>query len=218
MWQNTKQKLPKTGIKWVFFDIKCESFRVKKSIRSFWKTWKRLNKNICLSSFLKNESYIPGWYIWFFWHCFTFSSVIAISFDANSCMFKLRCFNWSNSFVWYPFPSLNWVLKLSLGTVSHVEIMKRCTTQNNLFGQQDHSIEFNDSFRFWVRFIPLYSYLWNPFFFVTLSQFPCFFRHFETDFETFCNSSKSYVSIFLFLESFFYIDLLIFCLLPSHSA
>ena len=106
----------------IFFDIKCESVRVKKSIRSFWETWKRLNKNICLSSFLKNQSYTPGWYIWFVWHCFPFFSVIAISFDATSCLFKLKCFNWSNSFVCYPFPSLNWVLKLSLGTVSHAEI------------------------------------------------------------------------------------------------
>ena len=159
----------------IFFDIKCESVRVKKSIRSFWETWKRLNKNICLSSFLKNQSYTPGWCIWFVWHCFPFFSVIAISFDATSCLFKLKCFNWSNSFVCYPFPSLNWVLKLSLGTVSHVEIMKRCIPENNLFGQQDHSIEFIDSFRFCLRLSPLYSYLWNPFFFVTLSQLPCFF-------------------------------------------
>ena len=54
-----------------------------------------------------------------------------------------------------------WVqLSLSWGTVSHVEIVKLCILQNNLFA---------------LDFATLYRHLWYPFIFVILSQLSCFF-------------------------------------------
>ena len=50
----------------------------------------------------------------------------------------------------YSFPSLNWVIKLTLNwaTVPHIEIAKRCIPENDLFGQHDYNIQFIDSFGF----------------------------------------------------------------------
>ena len=70
----------------------------------------------------------------------------------------------------YSFPSLNWVIKLTLNwaTVPHIEIAKRCIPENDLFGQHDYNIQFIDSFRFCVSLILLYNYHWHPFFFFFL--------------------------------------------------
>ena len=96
----------------------------------------------------------------------------------------------------YSFPSLNWVIKLTLNwaTVPHIEIAKRCIPENDLFGQHDYNIQFIDSFRFCVSLILLYNYHWHPFFFfffVTLSPLS-YFSHckwltFETDEKNPCS-------------------------------
>ena len=55
-------------------------------------------------------------------YCFISFSVIATLFDVVSCIFKLKDFNCSHSFV--PFSSSNWVMKLY--TVSHIRAYIRC--------------------------------------------------------------------------------------------
>ena len=67
----------------------------------------------------------------------------------------------------YPFPSLIWVIKLSLswGTVWHVEIVKRYLPQNYLFWQNEHTIEFID-FLFCISTVVLhYIATWYSFMF-----------------------------------------------------
>lgn len=48
--------------------------------------------------------------------------------------------------------------------------MKRCITENNLFAQLGHTIEFIDTLPFSASLITLPSCLWYPFFFATISQ------------------------------------------------
>lgn len=71
------------------------------------------------------------------------------------------------------FPSLNWVVKLSLNwgsvTYENHEVMHH---QKNFF---EHTILSVDSCRFCVSLITTYSYRWYPFFLVILSQISCFF-------------------------------------------
>ena len=59
------------------------------------------------------------------------------------CLFKLKYFNCSYSFVTFPFIKL--------------EIRKPCIPQNNLFGQYEHTNEFIESFWLCVSLIALYS-------------------------------------------------------------
>ena len=71
----------------------------------------------------------------------------------------------------YPFPSLNQFIKLSLNwsLVSHMEIVKQCLPENNLFGQRDHTIDFIDCFQIFLSLRQLYhyiAYLHYSFFFV----------------------------------------------------
>ena len=72
---------------------------------------------------------------------FPFFSAIARLFDVASCIFKLKSFNCSYS------------------TLSHMEIVKKCIPENNIFGQHDHTNEFIDSFRFCVSLIAVCKYL-----------------------------------------------------------
>ena len=76
----------------------------------------------------------------------------------------------------YPFPWLNWVIKLPLdwGTVLHIEIIKRGSPENRLLGKYDDTIKIIHSFRFCNSVITLYSCLWYLFF-VTLSKLYIFF-------------------------------------------
>ena len=60
--------------------------------------------------------------------CNTFNMVSCI-FKHNFLIVLIPCYPW------YLFPSLNWVIKLTLNcrTVSYNEIVKRCIPRNNLF-------------------------------------------------------------------------------------
>lgn len=80
-------------------------------------------------------------------HCIPFFSVIGTFFDltrGNLNILIILVFQ-------YPFFPLNWVIKLSLSwaTVSHTVIMKQRILENdehNIFGQDEHSIEFVELF------------------------------------------------------------------------
>ena len=107
---------------------------------------------------------------------YDFPRILFFFFSVSSIFLGVTCIFLNSNVLnvlipWYPFPSLNWVLKLSINwdTVSHAEIVKQCIPQNNLCGQHDHTNAFIDSFQFYVSLITLYSYLiWYQFFFVTL--------------------------------------------------
>ena len=79
----------------------------------------------------------------------------------------------------YPFPSLNWIIKLSLNweAVSYMEIAKRWINQKNIFWSTWRYFGVLAHFDFVpvLTHYTVYSYLWYSFLFVTLSQFSCFF-------------------------------------------
>ena len=83
----------------------------------------------------------------FLTHCFPSFSLIGTFFDLTRCNLNILIILVSQ----YPFFPLNWVIKLSLSwaTVSHTVIMKQRILENdehNIFGQDEHSIEFVELF------------------------------------------------------------------------
>ena len=81
-------------------------------------------------------TWLVGWYIWFVW-CIVFLSPHWLQHFLTSLLVLSNSKYLIVLIPSYPFPVLNWVAKFSLNwsTVSHVDVVKQCTPQNNKFGK-----------------------------------------------------------------------------------
>ena len=89
-------------------------------------------------------------------------------FKAASCIFQLIHFNSSNYYL--PLPFIKFVHKL----VWHMKILKQCIPENNLFGQNYHTVKFLHSFQLCTCLITLYTYDTIIFFFASFNVFSAF--------------------------------------------
>ena len=110
-------------------------------------------------------------------YCFHFFSVIATLFDVASCIFKLKDFNSSNSFVLLLLIKLG---HLGHGLTSHKKIVKRCLNTLIIFLDMTLLISVLTHFKFvsvLSNYIASYDTHSLPFVFITLSQLSCFFLY-----------------------------------------